>query len=229
MPKQRPPIPLPPLSVTALTSVQKMEDYARSALAGCDSGMSYNRVKAMRILRTCVVEVVNRQLEYYRSLQNYDLHWVQEIVDTTVDSALGLVHAMYFDHSGARKELFATLADHLEQLKNSKMLGPLTQIENRETANNFGRQLQALLDECRLTAEEAAEVIDISPRSVYRHLAGEARPHKRHLAAYEQAFSKRLQKPVRIEIVRETSGKRHENVNRHINVNKMTEKRRDSI
>ena len=61
---------------------------------------------------------------------------------------------------------------------------------------SVGKQLNRLREECRLTAEELAELIDIETRSVQRHLAGHSIPYDRHLRAYEREFSKLLNRKV---------------------------------
>lgn len=61
---------------------------------------------------------------------------------------------------------------------------------------SVGTQLNRLRDECRLTTEELAELIDIETRSVQRHLAGDSVPYDRHLRAYEREFSKLLNRKV---------------------------------
>jgi DNA-binding transcriptional ArsR family regulator len=66
-----------------------------------------------------------------------------------------------------------------------------------------GEQIRKLSDECRLTVEELAEAIEVSPRTVYRHLAGDAQPQPRHLAAYEKHFTARLRRPVQIDVKRQ--------------------------
>jgi hypothetical protein len=57
---------------------------------------------------------------------------------------------------------------------------------------SLAQQLTRLRDQCHLTVEEIAEQISIDARSVYRHLSGASKPHKRHIAAYERVFSKAL-------------------------------------
>jgi hypothetical protein len=65
-------------------------------------------------------------------------------------------------------------------------------------------QLKELFEECRMTCEDVAEAIGIEPRSVYRHLSGEAVPRKRQLGGYEKLFSDKLKRQVRLR----RSGKR---------------------
>jgi hypothetical protein len=60
-------------------------------------------------------------------------------------------------------------------------------------------QLKALQDEARLTAEQIAESLEIQPRSVFRHLGGQATPRRKQIAAYERLFTERLGRAVRLE------------------------------
>lgn len=63
-----------------------------------------------------------------------------------------------------------------------------------------GEQIDRLRNECRLSVEQLAEMVKIEPRSVYRHINGEAKPRIAHIGAYERAFSQVLHKPVVISI-----------------------------
>lgn len=85
--------------------------------------------------------------------------------------------------------------DYLERLAElaDKSMPPTASQEQ-----SIAAQLQQLNDECQMTVEELAEGIDIEPRSVYRHLSGEATPRKRHLVAYEKIFSEKLKRQVRL-------------------------------
>ncbi len=65
--------------------------------------------------------------------------------------------------------------------------------ENPET---LAAQINRLREECRLTAEELAEKIDIDIRSVQRHLAGKTVPYARYLRKYEREFSKLLSRQI---------------------------------
>jgi DNA-binding transcriptional ArsR family regulator len=72
--------------------------------------------------------------------------------------------------------------------------------ENTHIFDALSEQIDDLRNECRWTVEELAEVIDVAPRSVYRHLSGEATPRKRQVAAYEKAFSDKLKRPVLLKV-----------------------------
>jgi gas vesicle protein len=64
---------------------------------------------------------------------------------------------------------------------------------------SISEQLKSLQSECRMTAEEIAEPIQIEPRSVYRHLSGDTMPRRRQIAAYEKLFSERTGRAIRID------------------------------
>jgi len=196
--KKKSPPPIPPLSLKALNVMQEIEQYAKSALRGCSNevGNLVNPGKALRILRTCVVEALNAQLEYYSSLPSYRQEWVRELEQNTIASALGLM-PMFTSGEQFRGGLQRTLRDHVRQRgRGARIQGPaIPQYEEKP----INKQLDAFRRECRLTVEDLAEAIEVAPRSVYRHLSGEAVPRPRQIAAYESLFSNRLGKPIRLE------------------------------
>jgi ribosome-binding protein aMBF1 (putative translation factor) len=63
----------------------------------------------------------------------------------------------------------------------------------------IAQQIQRLREECRWEIETLAEMVDLSVRSVGRHLNGKAIPHLRHISAYERVFSKELKRKVVID------------------------------
>lgn len=196
MPKKRAQVNLPPLSLEVLESVESTERFAQSALRGCERAYDFNRDKASRILRTCVVETFEVQFSYYSSLPNYDPHWLPEMIENTVSPIVGLVAAAHFDRAEARIELRKVVLDYLEQRAEPAV--------NANESQTIGTQLGKLQAECRLTVEELAEAVSIAPRSVYRHLSGEAMPRVRQKRSYEQFFSRKLKREIKIE----TSSKR---------------------
>jgi len=80
----------------------------------------------------------------------------------------------------------------------------------RETTNtppqeSLAAQIKRLQNECNITAEKMAEVLEIVPRSVYKHLAGQTIPRRNHIAAYENLFSELLKRPVTLKKVSKRS------------------------
>ncbi len=108
--------PIPPLSLKVLHLVEQIEEYAEHALDSCSNrvGNLVNPEKVRRILRTCIVEALDVQLEYYASLPNYRNVWIPELVRNTVDSAIGLM-PMFTTAQPFRDELLHTAAYHLAQ------------------------------------------------------------------------------------------------------------------
>ena len=160
---------LPPLPFDVLREVQNTEEYARRALSICAErgSMSFNVEQATRLLRTCVVTVLDLQIEYYASLPSYHSEWIKELMWKTVDSAIGLF-PLFVSGESLRDELEHTLKDHLKQSKLTQRVGPSKQAEA------LSKQLEVLRVECRLTVEDMADALDVALRSVYRHLSGEA-------------------------------------------------------
>jgi DNA-binding XRE family transcriptional regulator len=197
------PPPIPPLSADALNRVEDIEKFARYALNACSNavGSLVNPEKALRILRTCVVEAFEAQIEYYEKLPIYTKEWLKELQQTTIDSALGLM-PMWTSGELFRDELVHTLRIYVRQLPKPSSSPPERALP--ENKPSIQQQLDDLRNECRLTVEDLAEALDVAPRSIYRHLSGEAIPRNRQVAAYEKLFSKQLGKSIRLE----TSGKR---------------------
>ena len=71
--------PIPPLSLKALGEVEDVEEYARLSLHRCGDSRYFNAEKAVRILRTCVVEALDIQIEHYESLYIYRPKWIPEL------------------------------------------------------------------------------------------------------------------------------------------------------
>jgi DNA-binding transcriptional ArsR family regulator len=82
--------------------------------------------------------------------------------------------------------------------------------------------IKRLQIESRLTIEDLAEAIELTPRSISRHLAGEAIPRPRNIAAYERVFTRKLGRAIHFPNVSltsspdtpEKSAKRQPNVKR---------------
>ncbi len=84
-------LPVPPLSLRALEDVENIEELARLSLHRCYDSGYYNAEKALRILRTCVIEALDIQIAYYEALSNYRLEWIREIREKTIETIVGLV------------------------------------------------------------------------------------------------------------------------------------------
>ncbi len=110
----------------------------------------------------------------------------------------------YFGYPGAWKRfnerdfviLFELTAEWHSKLLEAEADSKVPIESVHATGETIGSQLSALKEECRLTVEELAELIEIQVRSVQRHLAGDSIPYDRHLRAYEREFSKLLNRQI---------------------------------
>jgi len=66
--------------------------------------------------------------------------------------------------------------------------------------NFIGEQIRQFREECRLTNEDIADALGIDRRSVVRHISGDNKPSKRHIAAYEKVFSDKTGRTVRLKM-----------------------------
>jgi DNA-binding XRE family transcriptional regulator len=208
MPKKKRPL-IPPLSLSVLEDVEDVERYARNALRSCNDTFKFNRDKAMNILRTCAVEVFDTQIAYYSSVKNFTEDWVPWIGHTVIGSAMGLITAALRDedYEWLENVLYETINAHFEARDSAKSEKPSSK---SQTVKGISSQIDDLRNECRMTVEDLADALDVTPRSIYRHLSGEADPRSRQIAAYEKLFSEKLAKPIRLNtsVKRQTSSKR---------------------
>lgn len=188
---------IPPLPLHVLTEVQEVERHLRISLDAADlGGGRLNIQQAIRVLDTCVVEALSIQLDYYASLPNYCSEWAAGLAVRTIESAIASFPVLT---SGEpfRPRLQETISQFLQDRRKAKAL-PASQVVT-PTSEPLNQQIEALRVECRMTVEELAEGLDVTPRSAYRHLSGEASPRDRHIAAYEKLFSQKLGRKVRLE------------------------------
>jgi hypothetical protein len=95
-------------------------------------------------------------------------------------------------------ETAARLRSTFDRLGNRQVapVPPPSHSTQRIEQKTIGDQIDALRLECDWTAEHLAELVDISPRSVYRHLSGKDTPSRLNLARYERVFSHHLEKTI---------------------------------
>jgi hypothetical protein len=107
-------LPLPPLSFEVLWKIDDIEEYARASLEACSDpdNLSFNTEHAVRLLRTCVVTMLDLQIDYFSSLPHYQSEWIDEVAQKAIDS---LIAAFPPFKSGEefRFELRCTVNDHL--------------------------------------------------------------------------------------------------------------------
>jgi DNA-binding XRE family transcriptional regulator len=64
---------------------------------------------------------------------------------------------------------------------------------------SLSQRLTTLRQEARWTVEELADQVNLSRDAVLEHLSGEARPRLKNLQKYEEKFSARLQRPIKLD------------------------------
>ena len=68
--------------------------------------------------------------------------------------------------------------------------------DSATVSESLGGQLRRLRVECNIPVEDLATVLDVAPRSVYKHLSDRAVPRRSHIIAYEALFSEKLHRKV---------------------------------
>jgi hypothetical protein len=200
MTKKASPPRIPPLSFEVLRDFEVIEIYVDGALLEAHNdparGQNFTTPKAMHILRACVAKLLTIQLNYYASLPSYRPQWDVEIARNTVDCLLGMF-PVFAPREPYRPELEQTANDYLRGRSSAKA-PPIPQSVT-PARESVGSHLEALRSECRMTVEDLAEALEVTPRSVYRYLSGQATPRDRQIAAYEQLFSHKLGRKVHLE------------------------------
>lgn len=119
------PPPLPPLSFEALSKVEDIEEYARLSLHRCGDSRYFNAEKAVRILRTCVVEALDIQIEHYEALPTYHPEWIRDVTEKTIESVVGLVGIGGAEHwDFFQAEVRQTVSEHLAAKARAAKIAP---------------------------------------------------------------------------------------------------------
>src|ERR1035438_8416989 len=157
---------IPPLPRDVLMDVQEVEEHLRASLqAAANRRPQLNVEQVRRALDTCVVEALNLQLEYYVSLPNYRPEWVPALAVRTIDSAIGSFPQLT-DGEPFRARVQQTVRHYLQSRRKAK-LQPVPQLA-MPASEPLNKQIEALRIECRMTVEELAEGLDVTPRSLDR-------------------------------------------------------------
>jgi DNA-binding XRE family transcriptional regulator len=198
MPKKSSQIFLPPMSIDLLEFVELCEESAHRNLSDSFRRGSLDVGKATAILATFVVSVVDGQIANYSRLHKYDPRWTNEIIQSAIRSAEGLISRISDRYNQfVTPQLERIISEHLKAKAKKKKEPTLPKSDHKKLVP-LGTQIDSLRKECRMTVEELADALDVTPRSVYRHLSGEADPRPRQIAAYEKLFSQKLGKPVHL-------------------------------
>jgi hypothetical protein len=152
--KKKPSVPpIPPLPIMILREVQDVEEFARLSLMRCGDSRYYNAEQAVRILRTCVVESLDIQIEHYETLENYQPEWVKEIRDRTISATVGLVGVNGAEHwDFFEDEVIRTVRDYLkDRAKPAKARKTAQGADRKQLRDAYLRQFNGevkILDIC---------------------------------------------------------------------------------
>jgi hypothetical protein len=153
---------LPPLSLEALHRVELLEQYARHAAEEASNpvGMTSNTESLTRSLRTCAVQLLAVQFEFYDSLPNFQHEWELQIAESTLSSLLGLF-PLFVPSAPYRPELTRTINDYLkDRFREAEIAAqPPKKISRQELRDSyFARFPEAkVLDVCWASAQHYCE------------------------------------------------------------------------
>jgi hypothetical protein len=171
------------------------------------------------------------QYEQFRSDRHYPA-WLSRLADRVIARTLtaldrlddGDPDALLLGYHGLlrpdiEKELRMMLGEIGRQYEQGKVLSiaaepaqPEQEPKQQDATpkETLAAQIKRLQNECEFAAEMMAETLEVEPRSIFRHLAGQAVPRPKHIAAYEKLFSERLGRSVTLK----RSVKSHRNVSK---------------
>ncbi|MGC2744645.1 MAG: hypothetical protein WA672_15830 [Candidatus Angelobacter sp.] len=163
MPNKSSQIFLPPMSHDLLEYVELCEESAHRNLSDSFRRGSLDVGKATTILATFVVSVVDGQIANYSRLHNYDPHWTNEIVQSAIRSAEGLIGSI-----SDRYEQFITpkleriISEHLkakaQKQKTPAIPSKITRTKLRDSYfANFPDETIKILDVCWAVSQHYRE------------------------------------------------------------------------
>ena len=211
-------IALPPLTPKEIAARDYQDILLDPGLRECWHGSNFDAERAEKLTRAYAIEIFKTIRNFYSAKFGYRAEWLPKIVVEAEFRAvmvykrhrkqdLGQIARDAVMHylrttsinERARSEFNAAFpaADHVSnpQIASEKKSELSAHTDVPET---LGEQLKHLLNEGRIRPEDIAEEIEIEPRNVYRHLAGETYPSLSNLGKYEKALSKHLSRPIKL-------------------------------
>lgn len=137
--------------------------------------------------------------------------WTADHVRTVAEAVRDQCVAATYREKHPTHIKFKTFRAHVyDELRTSKCWAYLQQAIRERTSDarvpgrvlrnaTIGKQLGVLRQEARWTIEDLAEHVGIDRANVLRHLAGKGTPRPDHVRKYEQVFSARLNRIVRLD------------------------------
>ncbi len=178
MRKKPSPPPIPPLSLKALVRVQDIQDAARTAISRCSNSVRgwVNPEEASRVLRTCLVALLDAQLAYYSSLPNYHPQWIRQLENDTIESLLG-VFPLFTSGEQFRPELHRTAKDHLAERAKPVNAVPMV-TEPQDVARRRKKIIEPLLVDRGWSILDWANHANVAYHTAADYLSGSKRPYR---------------------------------------------------
>ena len=106
---------MPPLPLSVVIDVEKIENYASGVIVYCGSSPTFNRVKASRVLCSAALQVLAMQIKHYSKLSGYCKEWQRAVTEKVISGIVGLLgsRAEHFEKSPIEQEVRQTLQDYL--------------------------------------------------------------------------------------------------------------------
>jgi len=204
---------LPPKSIEALGILtSKRSSLKRELQIHCmQDSFCYDIARAKDYLRSYTCSIFDFLKKHYST--KIDTYSYEHLIGA---EAVNIVLACWNDFDPLIKAatweptLKRSLDEHVGRplggepatVKPEQSAPPIDSITAKGAGSNMGagysEELRALLVECRWRPEDIAEKIKIQPRNVYRHLSGKTTPTLANIARYEEAFSKKLNRQIKL-------------------------------
>jgi hypothetical protein len=170
------------------------------------------RIKLFELLGSYAIELFTCEYRHYPDENKTE--WAEELVTKTVANVaknIELIEANFagLEHHAPYTGMLAAartaLTENLKVLPKPLVMLPLPAppehlpIPIQNAGPLVADQLKLLFDESGISVKVAAKALDIKPKSVYRHIHGDATPREGHIEGYEKLFSGHLGKTVKIE------------------------------
>jgi hypothetical protein len=179
MKKKTAPPALPPLPRHVLEKVEEIERYAAKGLTACWGPLFLNTQKAMRLLRSCVVDSFECQAGYYSTLPTRSPEWILILTESTLESLVGLIDVSSpvvtvggSSSDGIKLELLTTLSPAIEKFR-AKFTSPETTegiIHKRSTPGTEDQSGKPHAPNLEELMERAAGEMDLNHSELARRI-----------------------------------------------------------
>jgi hypothetical protein len=203
---------MPPLTVEMHGELRLLERKLQNALGECCSAHDLiDPHAAFEYTRTYATKFYDCFYAFYSGIpdSHYRPHWRPASERFAFDRVVQcikneLLVARYFSSDASRIDrITRTITDHAKGMEKPEAEYPALTGEPQArpvSPKSVSEQIKAYMLEARLSKGEVANALGVDPRTVARHRSGTAIPRLDQVHGYEQLFSKRLNRPVRLEM-----------------------------